>query len=41
MAEWLKEQRYKYGTELDLGNQVFFRAFDLNYDKIEVNEFLQ
>ena len=28
-------------SELDLGNQVFFSAFDLNCDKIEVNEFLQ
>ena len=41
MAEWLKEDRYKDGNELDLGNQVFFSSFDLNYDKIEVNEFLQ
>lgn len=28
-------------SELDLGNQVFFRSFDLNCDKIEVNDFLQ
>ena len=28
-------------SELDLVNQVFFRSFDLNCDKIEVNDFLQ
>ena len=39
--EWLKEHEYDDRNELDLGNQVFFRSVDLNYDKIEVNEFLQ
>jgi len=28
-------------SKLDLVNQVFFRSFDLNCDKIEVNDFLQ
>ncbi|EIG40974.1 hypothetical protein HMPREF1111_0788 [Streptococcus infantis ATCC 700779] len=37
----MKEHEYDDRNELDLGNQVFFRSFDLNYDKIEVNEFLQ
>jgi len=33
--------RQGFENELDLGNQVFFRSFDLNCDKIEVNDFLQ